>query len=544
MTGDERIAIVGLACRAPGAPDAPAFWRNVRAGVDSVRRFSAAELAAAGVPPQLAGDPAYVPAFGFLDGLEDFDADLFGYPAGEAALLDPQHRIFLELAWWALEDAGYDPARTVAQIGVFAGCGANRYLRYHLLGNPAIHLPGGLAEDWDALLAGGSSDYLPLRVAFALGLTGPAVAVQTACSSALVAVCQAATSLLDYRCDLAIAGGAAVVSTRQAGYPYRPGGTLSADGYCRPYDVRACGQVFGNGGGALVLKRLADAVDDGDHIYAVIAGWAVNNDGADRAGFTVPGVAGQAAVVAEALAAAGWDPADVGYVEGHGSGTQVGDAIEIEALTRAYRMGTDRTGYCALGSVKSEIGNLDAAAGVLGLVSTALAVRHGVQPPTLHFTRPHPDVDLAASPFLVNTTAQAWPGPRRAGVSSFGLGGTNAHVLVEQAPPRPATSHSPEWTLLPLSAAGPEALRCLAERLAAYLTEEPGELTDAGYTLAAGRRRLPYRAAAVCRDAKEAATALDQLSTVVAPADAPDHLRAAAAGWVDGHDVPAGDGRR
>ncbi|GIH09052.1 hypothetical protein Rhe02_71190 [Rhizocola hellebori] len=409
---EERIAVVGIACRVPGAEDPEALWRNLCNGADAVGEHG----------------------FGRLDGLEDFDAAAFGMAQDEAELLDPQHRIFLEVARWALEDASCDPAGTDAQIGVFAGCGANRYQRHHLLGNPAVLAADAPPSAWDELLATGSADYLPARVAYTLGLTGPAVAVQTACSSSLVAVCQAAQSLLDYRCDLALAGGAAVASTRQTGWT---GGTLAADGVCRPFDAAASGQVFGNGGAAVVLKRLADAIEDGDHIYAVLAGWAVNNDGPARAGFTTPAVSGQAAVVAEALACADWDPADIGYVEGHGSGTPIGDAIEIEALSRAFGSvsGQGVTG-AVLGSVKGNLGNLDAAAGVVGLVKTVLAVREGVIPPTLHFTGLHPDVECSGAKFTVTTEPAPWPAPRRAGVSSFGLGGTNAHVLVEQAPGR------------------------------------------------------------------------------------------------------------
>ncbi|HEU4427070.1 MAG TPA: ketoacyl-synthetase C-terminal extension domain-containing protein, partial [Pilimelia sp.] len=321
-----------------------------------------------------------------------------------------------------------------------------------------------------------------------------------------------------------------------------------ADGVCRPYDAAATGQVFGNGGGAVVLKRLGEAVEDGDHIHAVLAGWAVNNDGADRAGFTVPGVTGQAAVVAEALAAAGWDPADVGFVEGHGTGTAVGDAIEIEALTRAFRTGTTRSGYCALGSVKSTVGNLDAAAGVVGLINAVYAVRHGVIPPTPHFTRAHPDVELDASPFVVSTATRDWPGPRRAGVSSFGLGGTNAHVLVEEAPQRPAPVPGPDWSLLPLCAGDAEALRCHADRLAAYLADRPtAPVADVAYTLAVGRRPLPSRAAIVCRDAKDAIVALSAIGNghgVCVPDDAPGELREAAAAWVGGGEAPVSAGQR
>lgn len=496
---DDRVAVVGMACRVPGAASIPVLWRNLCAGVDSVRRYVHGELAEAGI----ASDPLWVPAFGHLDELTGFDATLFGYGERDAALLDPQHRIFLEVAWWALEDAGYDPGQGQDQIGVFAGCGANRYLRHHLLGNPAVG--EGSIEDWDDLLAGGTCDYLPARVAYALGLTGPSVAVQTACSSSLVAIAQAAQGLLDFRCDLAIAGGAAVVSTRQAGYRHRPGGTLASDGICRPYDAGATGQVFGNGGAAVVLKRLPEAIEDDDHIYAVISGWAVNNDGAERAGLTVPGVSGQAAVVAEALAVAGWDPAELGFIEGHGSGTAVGDAIEIEALGRALRSGV---GECVLGSVKSSVGNLDAAAGAVSLIKAVLAVRHGVIPPTLNFTRA-----MDSGPFTISAGALEWSGERRAGVSSFGQGGTNAHVLLEQAPARAARPVPGEPAALTLSTQDEPAMRALAITLADHLAAEPDTaLADVAYTLSAGRRRLPCRATVSCRDTKEAVAALIALA--------------------------------
>ncbi len=421
------VAIVGMACRVPGAPDVPTFWRNQRDGVDSVRRYTDAELRESGVDDATRADPHYVPAYGHLDGLTDFDAAHFGYTAEEAALLDPQQRLFLEVAAGALHDAGYeaDEARTV---GVYSGAAANRYFLLHVLD----HLP---RTEWEDAIPGSTPDYLPARVAFALGLTGPAVAVQTACSSSLVAVCTAARELLDYGCDLAVAGGAAVISTRQAGYRHRPAGTLSADGVCRAFDAAANGMVFGNGAGAVVLKRLDDAIADGDPITAVLPGWAVNNDGAERPGFEVPGLGGQTNVVVEALAGADIDPETIGLIEAHGTGTSVGDAIEFAALTRAFRSGARN--FCALGSAKTAIGNLDAAAGVIGLIKAALAVRDGVIPPLLHFDTPNPELDLDASPFYVNRELAKWPvghAVRRAGVSSFGLGGTNAHVVVEQPP--------------------------------------------------------------------------------------------------------------
>lgn len=429
------IAIVGMACRVPGAEDVTTFWRNQLDGVDAVRRYSDAELRESGVDEARIADPNYVPAYGHLDGLADFDADYFGYPAEEAALLDPQQRLFLEVAASALADAGYEPDGGTT-VGVYAGAAANRYLLFHVLDQ----LP---RDEWEDAIPGSTPDFLPARVAYKLGLSGPAVAVQTACSSSLVAICQAAQELLDFRCDVAIAGGAAVISTRQAGYRYRPDGTLSADGVCRAFDAAATGMVFGNGAGAVVLKRLEDAIADGDAVTAVLPGWAVNNDGAARAGFTAPGLDGQTSVVVEALGGADIDPETVGLVEAHGTGTPVGDAIEFAALRRAFR--TRATGFCALGSVKTAIGNLDAAAGVVGLIKAALAVRDGLIPPLLHFTAPNPEIDLNASPFYVNRELAKWPvghAVRRAGVSSFGLGGTNAHVLVEQ-PPATASTRTP-----------------------------------------------------------------------------------------------------
>ncbi|MBB5113496.1 acyl transferase domain-containing protein [Micromonospora echinospora] len=531
MSDDDRIAVVGLACRVPGADDAPTLWRNLLAGFDAVRR-----TAGEGVP----AGPGWVPAFGRLDDLEGFDADLFGYPAEAAALLDPQHRLFLEVAWHALEDAGIDPDRDPAQTGVFAGCGPNRYLHHHLLGNAAL-APGAdaLAEDWDDALTGSGCDYLPTRTAFALGLSGPAVAVQTACSTSLVAVCQAGQSLLDYRCDVAIAGGAAVVSTRQAGYRLRPGGLLATDGVCRPYDAAATGQVFGNGAGAVVLKRLADARADGDHVHAVLAGWAVNNDGADRPGFTVPGVSGQAAVMAEALASVGWDAADVGYLEGHGTGTPVGDAIEVDALARVRR---GAPGPLLLGSVKGNLGNLDAAAGVISLIKAVYAVRTGQVPGTAHFTGAHGDVDLAAAHAEVSASTRPWTGERRAGVSSFGLGGTNAHVLVESAPASPEpdrAADAPGPVVLGLSAGSPAALRELARRLAARLAEGDLAVADVAHTLAVGRRRLAYRDAVGCADAGEAVRRLTALASG-GPAAEDDAARS----WRAAGDLPVTPGRR
>ncbi|WP_328616438.1 AMP-binding protein [Amycolatopsis sp. NBC_00355] len=533
VDGSDLIAVVGLACRFPGAPDAPAFWWNLCAGVDAIHDHTDDELAALGIGPGLRADPAHVRAGGRLDGVEDFDAEFFGFTADEAARTDPQHRLFLETAWRALEDAGRDPARETGPVGVFTSAGVNRYFLFHLFGNPAV--TGDVdPDDWEARLLGRQlTDHLPGQVAYRLGLTGPAIAVQSACSSSLAAVGLAAQSLAEYRCDLALAGGVSVTWPR-----YRSGGLASPDGRCRAFDVAAEGAGFGSGAGVVVLRRLSDALADHDHIHAVLPGWAMTNDGPDRAGYAVPGPAGQAAAVAEALAVAGVDPAEVRLIEAHGSGTPLGDAIEVAALNRVY--GDLPPGTCALGSVKTNIGHLDAAAGVAGLIKTVLSVRHGVIPPNLHFTAPHPEVDLAGGPCYVPVKATDWPDAERrvAGVSSFGMGGTNVHVVVEEAPatgPR-VTADGPY--VLPVSARDPEALREALSRLRDRLADDPPPLADVAYTLAVGRREFAARAAVVASTAAEAVDALDVLlaggTDVAGPPGAAGEL---ATRWVRGGDV-------
>ncbi|PWR04912.1 amino acid adenylation protein [Micromonospora acroterricola] len=433
-TGDE-IAVVGLAGRFPGAPDVATFWWNLCAGVDAIHDHSDEELAALGVGPGLRADPRHVKATGRLDGVADFDAEFFAFGEREAARTDPQHRLFLETAWEALEDAGHDPARFPGLVGVYGATAVNRYFLFHLMDNPAV--VGDVdPDDWEARLVGRQlTDHLPGQVAYRLGLTGPAVAVQSACSSSLVAVCLAAQSLADYQCDLALAGGVSVTWPR---HRHTPGGLASPDGRCRAFDEGAQGAGFGSGVGVVALRRLADAQADGDRVLAILPGWAVTNDGADRAGYAVPGPAGQAAAVAGALAAAEVAPGEVRFIEAHGSGTPLGDAIEVAALHEVYQ-GAAPAETCALGSVKTTIGHLDAAAGIAGLIKAVLAVQHGVIPPNLHFTRPHPEIDLAAGPFYVPTKVRDWPeAPRRvAGVSSFGLGrrefGCRAAVVATDA---------------------------------------------------------------------------------------------------------------
>ncbi|WP_344341805.1 polyketide synthase, partial [Kitasatospora putterlickiae] len=439
----DQIAIVGMAGRFPGAPDVDTFWRNLEEGRESIAVLSEEALRASGVDPAVSGRDGYVRAKGVLEGADRFDAAFFGYNPREAEIMDPQHRVFLECAWEALESAGCVPEAFEGRIGVFAGAGMNTYLLHNVTANRRVFDSAG---PYQTLLAS-DKDFLATRVAYKLGLTGPALSVQTACSTSLTAVHLACQSLLNGECDLALAGGVSIGSPLEQGYQYEPGGILSPDGHCRPFDAAAAGTVPGNGAGVVVLRRLADARRAGDTVDAVVLGSAVNNDGALKAGYTAPGVDGQASVIAEALAVAGVEAGSVGYVETHGTGTALGDPIELAALTRAFQESTEATGYCAIGSVKGNIGHLDAAAGVAALIKAVLALRQEAIPPSPHFTKPNPELDLESGPFFVNDRLRPWPrggGPRRAGVSSFGIGGTNVHLVLEEGPaPAPAPGSDP-----------------------------------------------------------------------------------------------------
>ncbi|CAN3978273.1 SDR family NAD(P)-dependent oxidoreductase [Kitasatospora purpeofusca] len=511
----DQIAVVGMAGRFPGAPDVDSFWRNLEEGRESIEVLSEAGLRAAGVDPEVSGRDGYVRAKGVLAGADRFDAAFFGYNPREAEIMDPQHRVFLECAWEALESAGCVPEDFEGRIGVFAGSGMNTYLLHNVTANRRVF---GSAGPYQTLLAS-DKDFLATRVAYKLGLTGPAMSVQTACSTSLTAVHLACQSLLNGECDLALAGGVSIGSPLEQGYQYEPGGILSPDGHCRPFDASAGGTVPGNGVGVVVLRRLADARRDGDPVDAVVLGSAVNNDGALKAGYTAPSVDGQAAVVSEALAMAGVGAGSVGYVETHGTGTALGDPIELAALTRAFREDTEETGYCAIGSVKSNIGHLDAAAGVAALIKTVLALRHEAIPASLHFTKPNPELDLDSGPFFVNDRLRPWPRgerPRRAGVSSFGIGGTNVHLVLEEAPaPAPSTDVTDVTdedtvpVLLPLSGRTAEAVAEGARRLADHLETHPGlRLDDLAHTLTHHRRAFGRRAAPVAPDRAGAVAAL------------------------------------
>ena len=519
-TDTRAVAIIGMAGRFPGAPDLDAFWRNLRDGEESISRFSDQALRAAGVDPADLADPAYVKANGMLDGVELFDAGFFGMTPLEAQITDPQHRVFLECAWQVLEDAGCDSERFEGRIGVFAGAGFSTYLIHHLLRCHDLESRVSAVQ----LSIGNNKDYVPTRVSYKLNLKGPSVNVNTACSSALVAVHLACQSLLDYHADVVLAGGVGIQVPQHVGYRYHSGGIASPDGRCRPFDAAAQGTVSGNGVGIVVLKRLEDALADGDSIRAVILGSAVNNDGAAKVGYTAPSVDGQASVIAEAHAVAGIDPATIQYVEAHGTGTAVGDPIEIAALTQAFRLKTDREAFCAIGSVKSNIGHLDEAAGAAGLIKTVLALQHAEIPPSLHFERPNPEIDFARSPFVVNASLREWRsgGPRRAGVSAFGIGGTNAHLIVEQAPPVAARTSSASPQLLTLSARTAGALERASRALADHLERHTEvALSDVAWTLQEGRRRFDHRHAVAVTDLAGAVVCLRSGTRPAVAVDAP-----------------------
>ncbi len=477
------IAIIGMSGRFPGAENVGAYWRSLREGVESISTFSEEDKR-----------PGYVPRAGALDGIEHFDARFFSYSPREAELMDPQQRLFLEESWKALEDAGIDPARPSGRIGVFAGTGMSSYLLDHVYPNRE-RLDG--AGEYQAAVAN-DKDFLATRVAYKLDLRGPGLTIQTACSTSLVAVCVACQSLMNGDCDAALAGGVTLRLPQRAGYIHVEEGILSPDGHCRAFDAEARGTVPGSGVGVVVLKRLSDAVQEGDEIRAVIRGWALNNDGGGKAGYTAPLTEGQAGVIQEALALAEVDPATVSYVEAHGTGTRLGDPIEVAALRRAF----EGAEACLLGSVKTNIGHLDCAAGVAGLIKTVLALEHREIPATLHFNQPSPEIDFG--PFRVVDRLTEWKseGPRRAGVSSFGIGGTNAHVVLEEAPssvlPRSAGEEAPALFLL--SAKTSTALEAVTSNLVRHLEERPElDLRDVAFTLQVGRQPLAVRRAGVVR---------------------------------------------
>jgi phthiocerol/phenolphthiocerol synthesis type-I polyketide synthase E len=509
-SGLKGVAIVGMAGRFPGASNVDEFWRNLVEGVESITRFTDEELAAAGFDVEaLRKDPNFVPCRGILPGVENFDAGFFSMTANEASVTDPQQRIFLETAWEAMESAGYDPEKYEGLVGVYGGLGGMSYYLNHLHGRADVMDMVG-----ERMLSfGNDKDFLATRVAYKLNLKGPALNINTACSTSLVTVCQACQELLTHQCDLALAGGVSLTFPQKGGVRYQEGGIFAPDGHCRPFDAKAQGTVSSDGVGVVLLKRLSEAVADGDQIFAVIKGFGRNNDGSVKVGFSAPSVDGQAEAIATAQATAHIDPDTISYVEGHGTGTPLGDPIEIAALTQAFRLGTDARHFCALGSVKGNFGHLNSAAGVAGLIKTALALKNEKIPASLNFSEPNPKIDFEDSPFYVNTKLKDWKRsatPRRAGVSSFGLGGTNAHVVLEEAPTTEASGPSRPAQLLVFSARSAKALDDATANFVSYLKAHPEiDLPDAAYTLKVGRRAFPCRRVVACRDVADAVEALE-----------------------------------
>ncbi len=503
------IAIVGMAGRFPGARNIDEFWRNLRDGVESIRPLSDRELLAAGASSDELAHPEYVKAAAVLDDVDQFDASFFGFSPRDASIMDPQHRHFLECAWEAVENAGHPPESFPGSIGVFAGSGMNAYMMHNLLNNRRLMESAGL---FLIRQSGNDKDVLATRVSYQLDLRGPSMSVQTACSTSLVAVHLACQSLLNCECDMALAGGVTIEIPHARGYIYREGEILSRDGHCRAFDAASSGTVFSSGVGIVVLRRLEDAIDDHDTIHAVILGLAVNNDGQRKVGYLAPSVAGQAEVIAEALGVAGASADSVTYVETHGTGTLVGDPIEIKGLTQAFGETTNRKGYCAIGSLKTNVGHLDTAAGVAGLIKTVLALKHRQLPASLHFHDPNPQIDFQNTPFYVNRSLTDWKsasGPRRAGVTSLGIGGTNAHVVLEEAPQPVRPEPTRPFQLIPLSAKTESALGRATERLAAHLRDNsPLRLADVAFTCQAGRKAFAQRRFAVASNIAEAASIL------------------------------------
>ncbi|HKP80636.1 MAG TPA: condensation domain-containing protein [Pyrinomonadaceae bacterium] len=507
----DAIAIIGLAARFPRCRNVEEFWQKLKDGEELISSFTDEELLAAGAHPEWLLDPNYVKAAGFLDEADYFDAPFFGIQPREAEVIDPQQRVFLECAWSALEAAGVDAERYSGRIGVYAGVGHNTYMSNLFANSEVMRTVGG----FQVVLAN-DKDFMPTRVSYKLNLRGPSVTVQTACSTSLVAVHLASRALLNDECDMALCGGVTLRASK-GGYLYQEGGIVSPDGHCRTFDAEAAGTVPGNGAGVVVLKRLRDAIADGDNIDAVIIGSAINNDGSLKVGFTAPSIQGQAEVIEQAQSNASVSPETITYIEAHGTATELGDPIEVAALTQAFRKSTQKKSYCAIGSVKSNVGHLDAAAGVCGLIKTVLALKHKELPPSLHYQSANPKIDFPNSPFFVNTELRKWETngfPRRAGVSSFGMGGTNVHVVVQEAPETTAPAAVDGRQLILLTARTPAALETATANLVQHLERHPElSLRDVAYTLQSGRRHFEHRRMIVARDRNDLIEALGRLDS-------------------------------
>ncbi|MHC5857709.1 type I polyketide synthase [Nostoc sp.] len=506
------IAVIGMVGRFPKAKGVDEFWKNLCNGQESISFFSDEELKDSGIDPAWLRDPQYVKAAARLFDIEMFDGSFFDISPREAEIMDPQHRILLECAWEALENAGYDPEAGKGLTGVYVGTNLSSYFLRNLNSHPDLIKSMGLST-----ALSNSQDYAATRVSYKLNLKGPSINISTACSTSLVAVHSACQGLLNYECDLALAGGISIQSLQKQGYFYEQGGINSPDGHCRAFDAKAQGTIFGDGVGIVVLKRLEDALADGDFIHATIKGSAINNDGAMKVGYTAPSVVGQAQVIAEAQAIAGFNPETITHIETHGTGTALGDPIEISALKRVFEAGTKKRGFCAITSVKTNVGHLNSAAGVTGLIKTVMALKDKMIPPSLHFEQPNPEIDFTNSPFYVNTKLSEWETngtPRRAGVSSFGIGGTNAHVILEEAPVIEPSSTSRPWQLLLLCAKTSTALETTTANLATYLQQNPDlQFPDVAYTLQVGRRDFDHRRMVVCHNQDEAVEMLTSQDT-------------------------------
>ena len=510
---ESAIAIIGMAGRFPDAASVEQLWDNLIHGVRSIRHFSDEELTAAGVESITLRHPQYVKAGTVVPQVDQFDAAFFGFNPRETETMDPQHRLFLECAWEALERSAYAPEEYQGLIGVFAGSAPSSYRSYNLFSNhELIDHVGGLQ-----LAVGNDHDSLASTVSHRLNLRGPSVAVQTFCSTSLVAVHLACQSLLTYECSIALAGGAAISIPQSKGYLYEEGGILSPDGVCRTFDGNAQGSVMGSGVGVIALKRFEEALEDGDQIYAIIRSSAVNNDGIQKVGYTAPGLAGQSSIITRALSRADLTPEQISYIEAHGTATSLGDAVELAAMIKAFQSKTSKKQFCAIGSVKPNIGHLDRASGITGLIKTTMALRHRQLPPQLDFESSSPEINLAQSPFYVNTAQAEWPAngaPRRAGVSSFGLGGTNAHVVLEEAPAQPPSDDTHTHHLFILSAKTSNALEAMSARLAEHLRAEPTlNPTDVAYTLQMGRSTFNHRRAVVATGLADVVIALETANT-------------------------------
>lgn len=504
------LAVVGMAGRFPGAASVEQLWKNLLRKVEGISFLSKEELKKNELDPALVDDPDYVPAKGIIEGIEYFDASFFEYSAREAVLMDPQQRLFLECAWHALERAGCDPARYDGAAGVFASSGMSTYL-VNLYADSDVRKQVGLFD----LMLGNAPDYLTTRVSYKAGLLGPSINLQTACSSSLVAIHMACQSLLGGECDLALAGGVTARVPQRLGYLYEVGSAFSPDGHCRPFDARAAGTVPAEAVAVVALKRAEDAIRDRNHIHALVLGSAINNDGNRKVGYTAPGVDGQCRVISEALEIADVDPRTVTFVEAHGTGTPMGDPLEVAALTKAFGSTTAERQHCALGAIKSNIGHVDAAAGVAGFIKAVLALEHGKIPPTLHFEKPNPVIDFAASPFFVNNEILPWKPegmPRRAGVSAFGIGGTNAHAILQEPPavvPGRSVQVPGDARLFLLSARSEPALERITDALSIHLEENQDVvLADAAFTSQVGRKAFEHRRILTARDRDDAIAAL------------------------------------